>query len=64
MDSVPRLVFGKASLDGAIRRMPVGVEAHHALVDGLDVARFFERFEAALTERGLLHQLQEKNAFL
>ena len=49
MDSVPRLVFGKASLDGTIRRMPVGVEAHHALVDGLDVARFLDRFEAALS---------------
>jgi chloramphenicol O-acetyltransferase len=24
--------------------MPVAVEVHHALVDGLDVARFFERF--------------------
>jgi chloramphenicol O-acetyltransferase len=24
-------------------KMPVAVEVHHALVDGLDVARFFER---------------------
>ena len=47
-DSVPRLVFGKVSLDGSIRRMPVGVEVHHALVDGLDVGRFFERFQKAL----------------
>jgi chloramphenicol O-acetyltransferase type A len=48
MDSVPRLVFGKAAREGVSRRMPVGVEVHHALVDGLDVARFLQRFEAAL----------------
>ena len=28
--------------------MPVAVEVHHALVDGLDVARFFERFNTYL----------------
>ena len=28
--------------------MPVAVEVHHALVDGLDVARFFDRFTAYL----------------
>jgi len=47
-DSVPRVVFGKRSQDGAIFKMPVGVEVHHAVVDGLDVARFFERFETGL----------------
>ena len=25
--------------------MPLAIEVHHALVDGLDVARFLERFE-------------------
>lgn len=49
-DSVPRLVFGRAALEGAIRRMPVGVEVHHALVDGLDVARFVEGFEHRLAQ--------------
>jgi chloramphenicol O-acetyltransferase len=28
--------------------MPVAVEVHHALVDGLDVARFFDRFNSYL----------------
>ena len=49
-DCIPRLVFGRAVQDGARRRMPVAVEVHHALVDGLDVARFLERFEQALTQ--------------
>jgi chloramphenicol O-acetyltransferase type A len=47
-DCIPRLVFGRVGLDGATRRMPVAVEVHHALVDGLDVARFLERFAEAL----------------
>ena len=31
--------------------MPVAVEVHHALVDGLDVARFFERFGQRVRQR-------------
>jgi len=44
-DSIPRVVFGKVFADGPAFRMPVGVEVHHALVDGLDVARFIDAFE-------------------
>lgn len=44
-DSIPRVVFGRYSQDGSRWRMPVAVEVHHALVDGIDVARFIERFE-------------------
>jgi chloramphenicol O-acetyltransferase len=29
-------------------KMPVAVEVHHALVDGLDVARFFQCFSDEL----------------
>jgi chloramphenicol O-acetyltransferase len=31
-----------------LMKMPVSVEVHHAVVNGLDVARFFERFAANL----------------
>ena len=47
-DSVPRVVFGKCVKEGKRWPMPVGVEVHHAVVDGLDIARFLERFEAGL----------------
>ncbi len=47
-DSVPRIVFGKCTQDGNRWLMPVAVEVHHALVDGLDVARFFDRFQEGL----------------
>lgn len=43
-DSVPRLAFGKI-VRGS---MPVAVEVHHALVDGLHVGRFYAAMEAAL----------------
>ena len=43
--SVPKIVFGKHRLVGGRRLLPVSVEVHHALVDGLHVGRFYERFE-------------------
>lgn len=45
---IPKFIFGKASAQGAEKLMPVALQVHHALVDGLHVARFFERFQAAL----------------
>jgi len=47
-DSIPRVVFGQCVREGRRMNMPVAVEVHHALVDGLDVARFCERFSAEL----------------
>jgi chloramphenicol O-acetyltransferase type A len=41
-DSVPKIVFGKyRESDGALL-MPVSVEVHHAMMDGLHVARYLE----------------------
>lgn len=48
-DSIPRVVFGKCTREGsAAMKMPVAVEVHHALVDGVDVAKFIERFQSEL----------------
>jgi chloramphenicol O-acetyltransferase type A len=47
-DSIPRIVFGRCARQGGRMTMPVAVEVHHALVDGLDVARFFDRFNSSL----------------
>jgi chloramphenicol O-acetyltransferase type A len=47
-DSIPRIVFGKCFQTGGAWHMPVAIEVHHALVDGLDVARFVERFQEGL----------------
>jgi chloramphenicol O-acetyltransferase type A len=49
-DSIPRIVFGRCEAERRRVKMPVAVEVHHALVDGLDVARFFEKFTAHLED--------------
>lgn len=55
LDSVPRIVFGRyrEGTDGRYH-LPVSIEVHHALVDGLHVGRFFERFQALLDDPGSL----------
>jgi chloramphenicol O-acetyltransferase type A len=51
-DSFPRVVYGKVGSTGDRRMMPVGVEVHHALVDGYHVGQFFEAFQQEL-DRGI-----------
>lgn len=52
-DSIPRIVFGKCFQREGGWQMPLSVEVHHALVDGLDVARFLERFQEGLVAADL-----------
>jgi chloramphenicol O-acetyltransferase type A len=49
-DSVPKLTFGQRYEVGGTWRMPVAVEVHHALVDGVDVGEFLERFQEVLAQ--------------
>lgn len=42
-DSVPRIAFGRCSADGERWKLPVSVEVHHAVVDGVDVAAFLDK---------------------
>ena len=44
-DSVPRVAFGRCSEERGRWRLPVSVEVHHAVADGVDVAGFLEEFE-------------------
>ena len=45
-DSVPRISWGKFFESGGRTMMPLSLQVHHALVDGVHVGRFFERVEA------------------
>lgn len=45
LDSIPKIAFGKYRVEGERIMMPVSVEVHHALVDGLHVGRYFEKLE-------------------
>lgn len=49
-DSVPKIVFGKHHPHEGSRRMPVSIEAHHALMDGLEVGQFLERYQELLQD--------------
>lgn len=48
-DSIPRITFGKAGTNGEKLTLPVSIQVHHGLVDGLHVARFLEQFQNLLS---------------
>jgi chloramphenicol O-acetyltransferase type A len=47
---VPKIAFGRIEPegDGGKQWMPLSLEVHHALVDGLHVGRYVQALEAAL----------------
>lgn len=47
-DSVPKLSFGRFTKQNDAVLLPMSVEVHHALMDGLHVGRFVNKLEAAL----------------
>lgn len=55
-DSVPKITFGRYSTEDARVKLPISVEVHHALLDGVHVGRFLtrvqERFAAPASELG------------
>ena len=44
-DSVPRITWGKFFNEGKKIKMPLSVQAHHAVVDGRHVGQYFQLFE-------------------
>ena len=56
-DSVPKIAFGKFTKENERTLLPISVEVHHALMDGLHVGRFLDRLETAFSEpQGFLSQ--------
>jgi chloramphenicol O-acetyltransferase type A len=53
-DSVPKIVFGKYFEEGNRSKMPVSVEVHHALMDGVHVGRFFELLQSYFAQPAAL----------
>lgn len=47
-DSVPRFAWGKYFEEGGVIKMPLGVQAHHALMDGIHVGRYYEQIQESL----------------
>ncbi|WP_294298552.1 CatA-like O-acetyltransferase [uncultured Chryseobacterium sp.] len=47
-ESIPKITFGKFSIRESRKFLPVSVEAHHGLADGLHLAKYFEEFQRLL----------------
>ena len=47
-DSVPRVAFGRIDAEGTRQWLPVALDVHHALIDGVHAGRFLQALEAAL----------------
>ncbi|SKB68217.1 chloramphenicol O-acetyltransferase type A [Salegentibacter holothuriorum] len=47
-ESVPKITFGKFSIREGKKYLPVSIEAHHGLVDGLHLARYLNEFQTQL----------------
>ena len=48
VDSVPRIAWGKVRDESGVLKMPLSVQGHHGLMDGLHIGRYFEHFQEQL----------------
>ena len=48
-DAIPKIVFGKYFSEGEIVKMPLSVEVHHALMDGVHVGQYFQKLQDCLS---------------
>lgn len=48
VDSIPRISWGKYFEDNGKIKLPLSVQAHHGLVDGVHVGQFFNDFQEIL----------------
>lgn len=49
-DSVPRITWGKYFKQGDRVLMPLGVQAHHAIVDGSDLGKYYQKIQRLLNQ--------------
>ncbi len=47
-DSVPRFAWGKYFKENDTLKMPLSVQGHHAVMDGIHMGRFYEKVEDSL----------------
>ncbi len=56
-DSVPRIVWGKYYQRDGKTLMPLAVQAHHAVVDGSDLGRYYQLFQQLLKKSEKIFEL-------
>ncbi|MEG0761014.1 chloramphenicol acetyltransferase [Chryseobacterium sp.] len=47
-ESIPKIAFGKFNIRDGKKYLPVSIEAHHGLADGLHLAKYIEEFQRQL----------------
>lgn len=50
-DSCPKISFGKMTENNGVKKMPVSIHVHHALMDGYHVGLFVEKFQNLLNDK-------------
>lgn len=58
-DSMPRMTWGKYFEENGKIKMPLSVQAHHALVDGRHIGQYFQKFEQLLNDFEAVLELKE-----
>lgn len=53
-DSIPRIAWGKFFQESERVKMPLGVQAHHAVMDGLHMGRYYEQVQQAFQQPDFL----------
>jgi chloramphenicol O-acetyltransferase type A len=59
-ESIPRIAFGKFVPENDRMMLPISVEVHHALMDGLHAGRYLNRLEEVLMEPETYLGLEKK----
>jgi len=54
LNSIPKIVYGKCSKKAGELLMPLSVEVHHGMMDGLNVSRFVEKLQGMFDSPNLL----------
>jgi len=49
-DTVPKITFGKITTVGTRKMLPISIDVHHGLVDGLHISQYLEEFQNLLNE--------------
>jgi chloramphenicol O-acetyltransferase type A len=53
-DSVPRIAWGKFFAEGKFLKMPLAVQGHHALMDGIHIGRFYAEVQDYFHQPGIV----------
>ena len=59
-DSIPRFAWGKYYNEGSQVKMPLSVQGHHAVMDGLHMGRFYEQLSRYLQQPEDVMELYKK----